>query len=83
MAEMTTVFVSALPFKITERELRALFERYGKVGSVQIFADWENGLTESYAHLSMENAAQAIKELDGLQIDSTYLRVNELIRVKP
>jgi RNA recognition motif-containing protein len=75
---MDTLFVSALPFKATEAELKTLFEQYGRVHSVEIFADWINASFEPYAHIRMDQADEAIVRLDGKIIGSTYLRVNHL-----
>jgi len=80
---MDHIFVSALPFKINEDQLRRLFEPYGNVKSIEIFADWENARSEPYAHILMDNGKEAIACLDGKQIGSTYLRVNQLIKLEP
>jgi RNA recognition motif-containing protein len=36
---MTTIYVGNLPFTATEDEVRALFERHGKVESVKLIND--------------------------------------------
>ncbi len=79
---MDTLFVSALPFKVTEAELSALFAPYGEVGTVSITADWENASFEPYAHVQVSNPDEAIAALDGYIINSTYLRVNKLVLLK-
>ncbi len=76
---METLFVSALPFRVTEGELSALFAPYGEVGSVSIAADWDNSSFEPYAHIEVSNPDAAIAALDGYIINSTYLRVNKLV----
>nr|AEQ20526.1 RNP-1 like RNA-binding domain protein [uncultured bacterium CSLC2] len=76
---MEKVFISALPFKVTEPELQAYFEPYGQVTSLELHADWEEASFEPYAVVEMENAEDAIKALDGKIIGSTYLRVNKLV----
>ena len=76
---MSIIFVSALPFKISESELRGLFAPFGRIESIAIHADWENASYEPYAHIKMENAEKAINALDGKMIQSTYLRVNTLV----
>ena len=76
---MQTLFVSALPFKATEAELRTLFEQYGRVQSVEIFADWVDASFEPYAHIRMDQPDEAIEALDGKIIGSTYIRVNRLV----
>jgi len=79
--ESRVVSVSALPFRMQEDALRALFEPYGSVHSVTIHADWLNPSREPCAQIQMENAGDAIRELDGKQVGLTHLRVNELITV--
>jgi RNA recognition motif-containing protein len=78
---METLFVSALPFKVTDQELRSLFQPYGEIRSITIHADWEKATYEPYAHIEMNNADAAIRALDGLILGPTYLRVNKLINL--
>ena len=42
---MTTIYVGNLPFTATEDEVRAIFERHGKVESVKLINDRETGTT--------------------------------------
>lgn len=78
---METLFVSALPYRITEDKLRELFSPYGEIQSISICADWDNATFEPYAHITMSNVESAIAELDGYVINSTYLRVNVLVHL--
>ena len=78
---MDTLFVSALPFRITEYQIRDLFAPFGQVQSVRVYADWENASYEPYAHVVMDNTEQAIEALDGVIINSTYLRLNKLVQL--
>ena len=40
---MTTIYVGNLPFNATEQDVKALFERHGKVESVKLINDRETG----------------------------------------
>lgn len=79
---MEDVFVSALPFRISENELKDLFQEYGQVESITMFTDWDDARFEPYAHIRMTNSDAAIQALDGLIINSTYLRVNPVVTLK-
>ncbi|MBA4388816.1 MAG: hypothetical protein C0404_12605 [Verrucomicrobia bacterium] len=79
--ETGKVFVGALPFRMCEGALRALFEPYGEVKSVAIHANWQEPDGEPCAHIEMENSAEAIEALDGTQVGLTHLRVHELVTV--
>jgi hypothetical protein len=80
METTSTVFVSALPFECDEGTLREIFQGHGTIHSVEVFADWAGATYEPYAHIKMDNAEAAVESLDGLQIGSTYLRVNLLVK---
>jgi RNA recognition motif-containing protein len=78
---MDTLFVSALPFRVTEKQIRDLLAPFGSVQSVQLYADWDNASFEPYAHVVMQNPERAIDALDGAIINSTYLRLNKLVKL--
>jgi len=50
---MTTIYVGNLPFTATEDEVRALFERHGKVESVKLINDRETGRPRGFAFVDM------------------------------
>ncbi|MEW6468320.1 MAG: RNA-binding protein [Bacteroidota bacterium] len=56
------LYVSALNTFITEDDLRALFEKYGKVKSVRIARD-EAGHSLCYGFVEMEEKSAGIKAL--------------------
>src|ERR1700712_3449424 len=60
---MTTIYVGNLPFTATEDEVRALFERHGKVESVKLINDRETGRPRGFAFVDMAagEAQNAIK----------------------
>ena len=71
---MTTIYVGNLPFSATEQDVKALFERHGKVDSVKLINDRETGKPRGFAFVDMpQNEAQAaIQTLNGrlLEVDS-------------
>ena len=76
---MTTIYVGNLPFTATEDEVRALFERHGKVESVKLINDRETGRPRGFAFVDMGagEAQNAIQQTNGFQMGGRPLRVNE------
>src|SRR6201999_466380 len=76
---MTTIYVGNLPFSATEDEVRALFERHGKVDSVKLVMDRETGRPRGFAFVDMgtSDAQTAIQQTNGFQMGGRPLRVNE------
>ncbi len=76
---MTTIYVGNLPFTATEDEVRALFERHGKVESVKLINDRETGRPRGFAFVDMAagDAQNAIQQTNGFQMGGRPLRVNE------
>src|ERR1700733_13632597 len=76
---MTTIYVGNLPFTATEDEVRAVFERHGKVESVKLINDRETGRPRGFAFVDMAagEAQNAIQQTNGFQMGGRPLRVNE------
>ena len=76
---MTTIYVGNLPFNATEQDVRALFERHGKVDSVKLINDSETGKPRGFGFVDMpQNEAQgAIQALNGQEVDGRAITVNE------
>lgn len=76
---MKTIYTGNLPFSATEEDVRALFEEYGTVESINMIIDRQTGRFRGFAFVDMEDesADAAIKGLDGLQLGERTLRVNE------
>ena len=76
---MTTIYVGNLPFNATEQDVKALFERHGKVESVKLINDRETGKPRGFGFVDMPQAeAQTvIQALNGFQMNGRPLRVNE------
>jgi RNA recognition motif-containing protein len=76
---VTTIYVGNLPFNATEQDVKALFERHGKVESVKLINDRETGKPRGFGFVDMpqNEAPAAIAALNGFQMDGRALRVNE------
>ena len=74
------IFVGSLPFKLEESQLREYFEEYGDVTSVKIIIDKLSGRSKGFGFVEMpddEQAQQAIKELNGAEINGRSIVVNQ------
>ena len=74
------IYVGNLSFKIEESELSKLFEKYGEVSSVKIITDKYSGRSKGFGFVVMDNdeeAKNAISELNGTEVDSREIVVNE------
>lgn len=76
---MTTIYVGNLPFSATAEDVRALFERHGKVESVKLINDRETGKPRGFGFVDMSSsdAQTAIQQMNGFQMGGRALRVNE------
>ena len=62
------LYVGGLPFETTDAELRALFERAGKVDSAVVITDSGSGLSKGFGCVEMSTKAgarRAISEFNG------------------
>lgn len=76
------IYVGSLQFKMTEAELKELFEEYGEVTSAKIIIDKYSGKSKGFGFVEMPNdeeAKKAIKELNGAEIQGRNIIVNESI----
>ena len=74
------IYVGNLAYRTTEEELQSLFSEYGAVDSVKIITDRDTGRSKGFAFVEMANQAEAeeaIKNINGREIDARELRVNE------
>ena len=76
---MKRIYVGNLPFSATEDEIRGLFAEHGEVGSVALITDRDTGRPRGFGFVEMptEGADEAIKSLNGKQMDGRSLTVNE------
>ena len=74
------IYIGNLPFSSTEDELRTVFERHGRVESVNVITDRDSGRPRGFAFVEMDEASaadDAIRALDGSELGGRSLRVNE------
>jgi RNA recognition motif-containing protein len=77
---MKSVFVGNINFETTEAGLRSLFEPFGEIGGIHVVSDRETGRPRGFAFVEMSDdveAANAIADLNGKELDGRSLRVNE------
>lgn len=82
---MPNIYVGNLAYGATENDVRAAFEQFGVVSSVNIIMDRETGRSRGFAFVEMPNgdeARQAISELNLQEIAGRRVTVNEA-RPKP
>lgn len=73
------VYVGNLPWSITNVELQDLFEPFGSVDSARVVTDRDSGRSRGFGFVEMatQHATAAIASLNGREIESRALRVNE------
>ena len=77
----TKLYVGNLNYNTSEESLRQMFSANGReVASVSIIMDRETGRSRGFAFVEMataEGAQEAMRELDGADLDGRQLRINE------
>ena len=74
------LYVGNLSFETQEAELREHFTPYGEVVSASIVTDRDTGRSRGFAFVEMgsdQEARRAQEALDGRELDSRQLKVNE------
>jgi cold-inducible RNA-binding protein len=73
------IYVGNLSFQTTEHDLSLLFERIGRVESVNIITDRDTGRSKGFAFVEMSDAdaEKAIAQLNGTEVGGRALTVNE------
>ena len=78
---MTKLYVGSLPYSITDETLLQLFAGKGyKPVSARVITDRDTGRSRGYGFVELgpeDDAAKAIGEFDGLNIEGRALVVNE------
>jgi RNA recognition motif-containing protein len=70
------MYVSNLPFKLTDSDLKAHFEQYGNVISATVINDRDTGKSRGFGFVEMDNADLALSEGNGSLIDGRALNVS-------
>ncbi|MFV0289278.1 MAG: RNA recognition motif domain-containing protein [Mangrovibacterium sp.] len=74
------IFVSNIPFAVSNEDLENLFASYGKVSSARIIVDKESRRSRGFGFVEMDNdadAKSAIAALNGKEVKGRALNVNE------
>jgi RNA recognition motif-containing protein len=74
------LYVGNLPFSTTDSDLRELFEQHGAIESANVITDRESGRSRGFGFVEFEDAGkadEAMRALDGRDLDGRPLRVNE------
>jgi RNA recognition motif-containing protein len=73
------IYVGNLPWSTTDDELRDMFAAHGTVHSATVVTDRETGRSRGFGFVEMDanSAKDAITRLNGKEVGSRQLRVNE------
>ena len=77
--EVTTLYITGLVYSKTEKDIKELLEKYGKVAYVKVVMDLELERSKGIAFVQMINAKhaqKAIDELNGTQIDGRIFKIS-------
>ena len=77
---MLNIYVSNLPYCLSNEELRDIFAAYGEVSRVKIVKDKETNRSKGFGFVEMPNddeGKRAIAELNDKDVGGRALRVNE------
>jgi len=79
MTMATRLYVGNLPFSATEDEVRTMFSEFGTVETAELVMDRDTGRPRGFGFVQMDSdgAANAIKTLDGKDMNGRALNVNE------
>ncbi len=74
------IYVSNIPFKVSNDDLERLFAAYGEVSSARIIVDKESKRSRGFGFIEMDNdaeAREAINALNGKDVGGRELSVTE------
>lgn len=80
------LFVGNLPFSVTQEGLTNLFSKYGKLGEVTVVTNKFSGRSKGFGFVTIEDEAQAataITEMNGSDLEGRKLTVNEATPMDP
>ncbi|MGK7941787.1 MAG: RNA recognition motif domain-containing protein [Crocosphaera sp.] len=75
-----SIYVGNIPFKVTDADVRDVFQEYGEVKRVYLPVDKETGRMKGFCFVEMETEDQetaAIDDLNGAEWLGRTLRVNK------
>lgn len=74
------LYVGNLSYRVTDSDLRNMFEPHGEIVSAQVVMDRETGRSKGFGFVEMssnQEAEAAMSALDGQESDGRRLTVNE------
>ncbi|MFC1670850.1 RNA recognition motif domain-containing protein [Spirochaetota bacterium] len=74
------IYVGNLPYSISEGDLETLFSDFGSVAEAKIITDRDSGRSKGFGFVEMPEQSEgeeAIKELDGREVEGRNIKVNE------
>lgn len=74
------IYVDNLTEKVTESDLRRIFEKYGEVKSIEVFNHQIGDRSRTFAYLEMpsdEDALKAMEVLYGTTIKGSSVKINQ------
>jgi RNA recognition motif-containing protein len=74
---LKTIYISNLPFRISEELVRNLFSREGTVYSVKLINDRETGNPCGFVKMEHYEAISAIRAFNGTEFGGRTLLVND------
>ncbi len=80
------LYVSGLPYAVTEAELHDLFSEHGTVASARIVTDRFSGRSRGFGFVEMGSEAEAqaaMEALNGTELQGRVLKVNEAHERRP
>ena len=79
------IYVGNLPWSTTDASLEELFTTIGAVTSARVITDRDSGRSRGFGfvEMSQEDGQQAIADLNGHEIESRALRINEAKEQQP
>jgi len=76
----TKLFIGNLSFDTTDDSLKTAFAEHGNVVSARVITDRETGRSRGFGFVEFETAdeaAAAMKAMDGVNVDGREVRVSE------
>ncbi|MFQ5929349.1 MAG: RNA recognition motif domain-containing protein [Acidobacteriota bacterium] len=74
------LYVGGLPYQVTEDQLQEIFSAHGTVESAKVITDRMTGRSKGFGFVEMSSqseAQEAIKNLNGTQLEGRSITVNE------
>ena len=74
------IYIGNMAYGLTEKALEELFSEFGVAENARIITDRDTSRSKGFGFIEMPNqaeAVEAIKQLDGKDVDGRNLKVNE------